>query len=350
MPGMPGMEQKQEAKPPAQSPRAKPKAADAHQHASHDMQNMSGMDMSKNEELPTHLMSGTHLEPASIPAPMWMKHIGPWMLMAHGNLFLTGNFQGGPRGLDRFESTNWLMLMEHRNLMVVGDDAQCLVEGTLVTMADGTQRPIEEVSAGDAVLSGYGSGDFRPARVLRVHRSERSDGIAITTQSGRRIVSTPDHVHFAGVTHSAAVRLAELLLTRAPWSDGRVFYSDNGSTAVEVALKMAYQFWCHQGEPQRTLFIGFENGYHGDTFGAMAASRDPVFFGRFEPLLFRTEIIPMSAERLDETLTRHRGQVAAVIIEPLVQGAGGMRMHSPEVLRELMFRWGPRFQRHRWTW
>ena len=82
--------------------------------------------------------------------------------------------------------------------MVVGDDAQCLVEGTLVTMADGTQRPIEDVSVGDAVLSGYGSGDFRPARVLRVHRSERSDGIAITTQSGRRIVSTPDHVHFAG--------------------------------------------------------------------------------------------------------------------------------------------------------
>ena len=113
MPGMPGMKQKQEAKPPAQSPRAKPKAD---QHASHDMQNMSGMDMSKNEELPTHLMSGTHLEPASIPAPMWMKHVGPWMLMAHGNLFLTGNFQGGRRGLDRFESTNWLMLMEHRKV------------------------------------------------------------------------------------------------------------------------------------------------------------------------------------------------------------------------------------------
>ena len=116
MPGMPGMEQKQEAKPLAQSPPAKPKATDAPQHPGHDMQNMSGMDMSKNEELPTHLMSGTHLEPASIPAPMWMKHIGPWMLMAHGNLFLTGNFQGGRRGLDRFESTNWLMLMEHRKV------------------------------------------------------------------------------------------------------------------------------------------------------------------------------------------------------------------------------------------
>src|SRR6201995_2170276 len=107
--------------------------------------------------------------------------------------------------VDEYQDTNhaqyrWLQLLaeEHRNLMVVGDDAQCLLEGTLVTMADGTQRPIEEVSAGDAVLSGYGSGDFRSARVLRAHRSDRSDGIAITTQSGRRIVSTPDHVHFAG--------------------------------------------------------------------------------------------------------------------------------------------------------
>ena len=107
--------------------------------------------------------------------------------------------------VDEYQDTNhaqyrWLQLLaeEHRNLMVVGDDAQCLVEGTMVTMADGTQRPIEHVGVEDRVLSGYGSGDFRAARVLRVHRSERSDGIAITTQSGRRIVSTADHVHFAG--------------------------------------------------------------------------------------------------------------------------------------------------------
>lgn len=144
-----------------------------------------------------------------------------------------------------------------------------------------------------------------------------------------------DHVLFAGMTHPYAVRLAELLLASMPWPGGRVFYSDNGSTAVEVALKMAYQFWCHQGQPQRTLFVGFEDGYHGDTFGAMAASRDPVFFGRFEPLLFQTEIIPVSADRLEETLTKHRNRIAAVIIEPLVQGAGGMCMHSPEDLRAL---------------
>jgi adenosylmethionine-8-amino-7-oxononanoate aminotransferase len=144
-----------------------------------------------------------------------------------------------------------------------------------------------------------------------------------------------DHVHFAGVTHPRAVELAELLLATAPWPAGRIFYSDNGSTAVEVALKMAYQYWCHRGEPQRTLFVGFEHGYHGDTLGAMAASRDPVFFGRFEPLLFRAEVVPVSADRLEEALKRHAGEVAAVIIEPLVQGAGGMRMHTPAELRAI---------------
>src|SRR6266436_10188951 len=104
MPDMPGMK-------PEPASTQQPKS----DHAGHDMQKMSGMEMS-TEERPTHLMSGTHLEPASTPAPMWMKQAGPWMLMAHGNLFLTGNFQGGPRGLHRFESTNWLMLMEHRKL------------------------------------------------------------------------------------------------------------------------------------------------------------------------------------------------------------------------------------------
>jgi superfamily I DNA/RNA helicase len=107
--------------------------------------------------------------------------------------------------VDEYQDTNhaqyrWLQLLagEHRNLMVVGDDAQCLLEGTQVTMADGTRLPIEQVSAGDEVLSAYGSGDFRAARVLRTHRSERTDGIAVTLRSGRRLVSTPEHTHFAG--------------------------------------------------------------------------------------------------------------------------------------------------------
>ncbi|MBM4067815.1 MAG: adenosylmethionine--8-amino-7-oxononanoate transaminase [Planctomycetes bacterium] len=145
-----------------------------------------------------------------------------------------------------------------------------------------------------------------------------------------------DHVLFAGVTHPWAVDLAELLLQTTPWRGGRVFYSDNGSTAVEVALKMAYQYWCQQGEPGRTRFVGFEAGYHGDTFGAMSVSRDPVFFGRFEPLLFHADIVPVCADRLEAALRKRPGEVAAVIIEPLVQGAGGMRMHTPDELRDIV--------------
>jgi adenosylmethionine-8-amino-7-oxononanoate aminotransferase len=152
----------------------------------------------------------------------------------------------------------------------------------------------------------------------------------------REAAESFDHVLFAGVTHAPAVELAELLLGTAPWrKQGRVFFSDNGSTAVEVALKMAYQYWCHQGEPQRTCFIGFAGGYHGDTFGAMAVGRDPVFFGTFEPLLFRAEIVSLSADSLDDALTRRGTEAAAVIIEPLVQGAGGMRMHTPAALHEI---------------
>ena len=107
--------------------------------------------------------------------------------------------------VDEYQDTNhaqyrWLQLLttKHRNLAVVGDDAQCLVEGTLVTMGDGTKKPIEQVVAGDEVLSSFGSGDLRPSRVTDTFVSSRSMGVAITTRSGRRIVSTPEHTHFAG--------------------------------------------------------------------------------------------------------------------------------------------------------
>lgn len=148
-------------------------------------------------------------------------------------------------------------------------------------------------------------------------------------------VAQIDHVHFAGTTHPYAIELAELMLQSMPWSGGRVFFSDNGSTAVEVALKLAYQFWVRRGEPRRTLFVGFEHGYHGDTFGAMSVGRDPVFFGDFEPLLFRALSVPLDPARLDAELQRHHGEVAAIIIEPHVQGAGGMRVHTAATLRAI---------------
>jgi superfamily I DNA/RNA helicase len=106
--------------------------------------------------------------------------------------------------VDEFQDTNvaqWelvrMLTEEHRNVLVVGDTDQCLIEGTQITMGDGTRRPIERVRVGDDVLSCYGSGDFRPAQVMRVHRSTAPSGIAITTRAGRSIVSTADHVHFA---------------------------------------------------------------------------------------------------------------------------------------------------------
>jgi superfamily I DNA/RNA helicase len=119
--------------------------------------------------------------------------------------------------VDEYQDTNhaqyrWLQLLseERRNLMVVGDDAQCLVAGTQVTMADGSSRAIEDVGVGDLVLSGFGGGSFGPARVTRVHRSSRADGVAITLRSGRRLVSTPEHTHFAGhrVVHGSRARQA----------------------------------------------------------------------------------------------------------------------------------------------
>jgi DNA helicase-2/ATP-dependent DNA helicase PcrA len=119
--------------------------------------------------------------------------------------------------VDEYQDTNHaqyrllqLLGEKHRNVCAVGDPDQCLVAGTLVTMADGTTKPIEDVRVGEEVMSCYGGGVFRGARVARVHRSVRQRGIAVTTISGRRIVSTPEHVHFAGFTTEAHEPLAEL--------------------------------------------------------------------------------------------------------------------------------------------
>ncbi len=152
--------------------------------------------------------------------------------------------------VDEYQDTNhvqyrWLQLLagEHRNLMVVGDDAQCLIEGTAVRMADGSEKPIEQVRSGEEVLSGYGSGDFRAATVLSVHRSRRTDGIAITTESGRQLVSTPEHVHFAGYL---AGRTPQLYMTYLMWRrdcgfrvrTSRTYTNGHPKAVVGVAMRM----------------------------------------------------------------------------------------------------------------
>lgn len=150
---------------------------------------------------------------------------------------------------------------------------------------------------------------------------------------------TLEHVIFAGFTHPSAVELAERLLQILPGNQKRVFYSDNGSTAVEVALKMCFQYWSNQGSP-RTRVLAFHNSYHGDTFGAMAVSARSAFTKPFEQFLFDVEFIDLpNAENIHQ-LTDHIStlspQLSAFIFEPLVQGAGGMNMYEAGYLNELL--------------
>jgi adenosylmethionine-8-amino-7-oxononanoate aminotransferase len=160
-----------------------------------------------------------------------------------------------------------------------------------------------------------------------------------------------EHVIFSGFTHEPAVQLAERLLKLLPNHFKKIFYSDNGSTAVEVALKMAFQYWRNLGESKRQRFIAFEQGYHGDTFGAMAMGKKSGFFSQFESLLFPVDMFPYPATFLNdsdaeqkealilEKIAAHLKEVghetAAIIIEPLVQGAGGMQMCAPRFLKAL---------------
>ena len=138
-----------------------------------------------------------------------------------------------------------------------------------------------------------------------------------------------EHLMFAGFTHHPAVELAEKLVAVLPTNLTRVFYSDNGSTAVEVALKMAFQFWQNRGERRRKTFVALENAYHGDTFGAMSASGASAFTRPFAPLLFDV-LRAGNLEDIEQIFHEKSGEIAAVIIEPMLQGAGGMIVWGKE--------------------
>lgn len=148
-------------------------------------------------------------------------------------------------------------------------------------------------------------------------------------------VETLDHVIFAGLTHEPAVRLAEQLVEHSPEGLARVFYSDNGSTAVEVALKIAYQQWVHRGEPERRVFVALDGAYHGDTFGAMSIGEREPFFSAFGPLLFDVRHAAPDADAIGAALRELGPRAAGVILEPLVQGAAGMVMHAPALVRDV---------------
>lgn len=196
---------------------------------------------------------------------------------------------------------------------------------------------------------------------------EKGDGVYLQTIDGRRIIDAIsswwvnlhghanetiaraigeqaqklEHVIFAGFTHEPAISLTKKLMTVLPSSYDRIFFSDNGSTAVEVALKMSIQYWHNRGLKRRKV-IAIRGGYHGDTFGAMSVAERGLFTEPFTPYLFETTFIDFpSPEREDLVLEEFKDivgceDVAAFIFEPLVQAAGGMRIYSSEVLDRLV--------------
>lgn len=149
-----------------------------------------------------------------------------------------------------------------------------------------------------------------------------------------------EHIIFAGFTHQPAIELASRLLPILPGKFSKVFYSDNGSTSTEVALKMSIQYWWNMGEPRRKTILAFKNSYHGDTFGAMSVSDRSVFTLAFHDWLFDVQFLDTpTAENLTDlkaTINSVGKNVAAFIFEPLVQGAGGMTMYRAEHLNELL--------------
>lgn len=196
---------------------------------------------------------------------------------------------------------------------------------------------------------------------------EKAEGVNLYTDSGKKIIdaisswwvnihghSNPhlakaiseqanklEHVIFAGFTHQPAIELAERLLSILPSNQSKIFYSDNGSTAVEVAIKMAFQFFYNQGIEKKKI-IAIDGAYHGDTFGAMSVGERGPFTDPFDPYLFDVEFLDFPSNEIEEDVWNHfqslvaTGEIAAFIFEPIIQGASGMRVYSQELLDRMI--------------
>jgi adenosylmethionine---8-amino-7-oxononanoate aminotransferase len=191
-------------------------------------------------------------------------------------------------------------------------------QGTRLELADG-RLLVDGMSSWWAAIHGY--------------RHPVLDA-AITGQLGRMA-----HVMFGGLTHRPAVELAELLIEITPPGLSHVFFCDSGSVSVEVGIKMALQYWLGRGRPERRRLLTVRSGYHGDTFGAMAVcDPDTGMHHMFTASLARHLFAPAPTPGFSDLapigalLARHAGEIAAVILEPVVQGAGGMRFYSPGYL------------------
>ena len=193
-------------------------------------------------------------------------------------------------------------------------------DGVFITLSDG-RRLVDGVSSWWTACHGYNHPHIRET---------------VAEQLGRM-----PHVMFGGLAHEPALTLAQRLSALLPGDLSRVFFSESGSVSVEIAMKMALQFWINNGETRRRKFIGFEYAYHGDTIGAMSVC-DPEegMHALFSGLLPEQHIVPLPRTndefvRFETFLGEHAAGCAAIIIEPLVQGAGGMKMHKPETLARL---------------
>lgn len=172
------------------------------------------------------------------------------------------------------------------------------------------------------------------------------------TEKIRSQLTRLDQVLLAGTSHEPAILLAEQLVGLAPPNLSRVFYSDNGSTACEIAIKMSLQYWRQTGEPKRCQLVGIERGYHGDTIGTMSLGGVPEFHGPFAPLLFHSHRLPspycyrcpvgqeqktcdcQCLQPLADLLVEQGSRIAALIIEPLIQAAGGMIIYPAKYLQK----------------
>lgn len=193
-------------------------------------------------------------------------------------------------------------------------------DGTRIHLSDGSQL-IDGIASWWTACHGYNHPHIRDAV--------------------QRQLEVMPHVMFGGLVHEQALTLARRLSDVLPGDLDRVFFTDSGSVSVEVAMKMAIQYWLNAGQARRDTFVCFRGGYHGDTFATMAISDfETGIHQKFAGLLHRhvLAVLPEDEETeaaLAALLERHAETLAGIVVEPLVQGAGGMRFHDPEVLRRL---------------